>query len=251
MLPTWSLLGLEIQTYYLYLSLWTSFLVWLTFHLAYKQGLNVRVALNTAATILISGFFGARLMHVIFEHLEYYVQNPQRIFYFWEGGFVFMGGLLASFTVVWLYHFWRKHNFLQWADFFAPIIALGYGGGRFACFLAGCCYGKTCLYPWRVTFADGIPRHPTQLYAMAIELGIALLLFKAQQFKFRIGTIFSFWLIGHGFARLLMENFRADFRGVLIKGLTVSTWLSFLIIVTGASLLLYLQLKSYLGKAKI
>lgn len=243
MFPYVSIFGFDLQSYFLYLSLWTTGLVILTFYLAKRNRLNVQVALNTSAIILIFGFLGARILHILFEQVDYYLSSPKKVFYFWEGGFVFMGGLFAAFFAVIIYFRLRKHSFFIWADFFAPILALGYGGGRMACLLAGCCYGKVCLRPWKVTFVDGLPRHPTQAYAMILELLLAALLFNLRRFKFKNGSIFSIWLIGHGLGRLVMENYRDDYRGILIQGLTVSTWLSFAVILLGLSLLLIVQVR--------
>jgi phosphatidylglycerol:prolipoprotein diacylglycerol transferase len=61
-------------------------------------------------------------------------------------------------------------------DSFAVPIATAVAIGRLACFVGGCCYGTHTSVPWAVTFHDGIPRHPTQLYEVAFHGGMAVLL---------------------------------------------------------------------------
>jgi phosphatidylglycerol---prolipoprotein diacylglyceryl transferase len=58
-------------------------------------------------------------------------------------------------------------------------IAIGLSVGRVGCFLAGLhddTYGLPTALPWGVDFGDGLPRHPTQLYeiALVLPLGLAL-----------------------------------------------------------------------------
>lgn len=50
-------------------------------------------------------------------------------------------------------------------------IATGLVVGRIGCFIAGLhddTFGLPTLLPWAVDFGDGVPRHPTQLYDMAV-----------------------------------------------------------------------------------
>lgn len=58
-------------------------------------------------------------------------------------------------------------------------IAVGLAIGRVGCFLAGLhddTFGLPTAMPWGVEFGDGTPRHPTQLYEIAVvlPLGYAL-----------------------------------------------------------------------------
>ena len=56
-------------------------------------------------------------------------------------------------------------------DLYAIPLALGIAIGRIGCFLTGLSdntYGTPTTLPWAVNFGDGIPRHPTQLYEIAV-----------------------------------------------------------------------------------
>lgn len=216
--------GLMAPTYFVYLSLLYSGLLGFIFLRAQKKHMYVERALHICFLVMVAGFVGGRIFHVLYEAPEYYSQNPLDIFKFWMGGFVFYGGMLTSLVVSWLYLHYKKESFGFWADFFAPVIALGYGLGRGACFFAGCCYGKVCELPWAI---EG--RHPTQLYAMVYEFLVFLYLNKKTSTKYS-GDLFAQWLILHSLGRLMLEYFRDDFRGSLIAGLTISTWVSLVIL---------------------
>lgn len=202
------------------------------------------LTLDIALMIMIGGFLGARLFHVLYEAPEVYFENPVRIFKFWEGGFVFYGGFLGALLTSSIFLKIKKESFWQWADFYAPILALGYALGRIGCFMNGCCYGETCDLPWAVEFhTPGLPigpRHPTQLYATFFELVTLTILLFTEKTKWlkqkRFGTLFCLWLALHAIGRLVMEAFRDDFRGPEF-GLSISSWLSLTLLTIALAIL--------------
>jgi len=217
-----------IPTYFLYLSVLFSALAFLLPWWAHRYNQNVLHALNLALTIMIVGFLGARIFHVFFESPEIYLQDPKLIFLIWQGGFVFYGGAIPAFLAAALYVKIYKLDFATWADFWAPIAAFAYGAGRVACLLSGCCYGKTCELPWAI---NGL--HPTQAYAIVWELAVfALLLFLTER-KLKKGTVFFAWITLHSLGRLMMEYFRDDFRGELFLSMSISSWISLVILSLG------------------
>jgi phosphatidylglycerol:prolipoprotein diacylglycerol transferase len=231
--------SIVIPTYLLYLSVLYSFLIFYIGRRVERLDKPSHHAFNLALIAMVTGFIGARLLHVIFEMPRYYQEDWTRVFRFWDGGFVFFGGFLVSLIAAYLYTRRQKISFLEWMDFYAPVGALGYGLGRISCFLAGCCYGRSCDLPWAVQFSwDSTQtwRHPTQLYAVAWELVLFAILIgfeKRKVFLSSRGLIFFFWLTFHGVGRLMMESFRDDFRGELISGQSISTWVSLALIVVG------------------
>lgn len=217
----------SIQTYILTISILYCFLLLFVTKRAKKMNLTVTHALDLAFVMMASGFLGARLVHVFYEAPEYYALDWTRVFRFWEGGFVFYGGFLAAFFACWLFVHFKKLPFFKWADFYAPVLALGYGLGRISCFLAGCCYGRVCDFPWAVVFpwdTAKVTRHPVQIYAVIWELTVFALLLVLEKKPGR--PVFVIWLALHSVGRLMMEYFRDDFRGQFVLGLSFSTWIS-------------------------
>jgi|SaaInlStandDraft_6_1057023.scaffolds.fasta_scaffold51012_2 phosphatidylglycerol---prolipoprotein diacylglyceryl transferase len=218
---------------------------------------------------MVSGFVGARLLHVLYEQPQYYINSPVEILKFWRGGFVFFGGAIGALVATAVYIRIKKMIFLKWADLFAPVFALGYAIGRFGCFLNGCCFGAQCDLPWAVQFPSHqqhysslVDRHPTQIYTLLIELIILFGILSMEKImssynhdespsdKNRLKLIFSKWfqpagqiffLWGtlHGVNRFFMEFFRDDFRGSEILNLSISSWISILIILTASHFLFH------------
>lgn len=199
---------------------------------------------------MVGGFVGARLFHIVYEQPMFYWSHPEQIWRIWEGGYVFYGGFIGGFLAVSAVIKLKSLDFFNWADFFAPLLALGYALGRLACFLNGCCYGRACDLPWALSMphlAGGdkfILRHPTQLYATFIELFIFLILIflerKKQITQTHLnkwftpkGQLFFLWMALHSLSRIFMEYFRADFRGNLVLNLSISTWISVIFLIAG------------------
>jgi phosphatidylglycerol---prolipoprotein diacylglyceryl transferase len=93
-------------------------------------------------------------------------------------------------------------------DRFAAILPFSIGIGRIGCFLAGCCRGVAHEGMLSVTYADGIPRYPAQLFEAAFHFatGIAfLILVRRGVLKARI---FAVYLIAYGIFRFLTEFIR-------------------------------------------
>lgn len=220
--------SLSSSIYFIFISfILTSVVFWIN-QRSRKMQYSGATAMDLFFVVTLLGAVGARLLHVVFEEPQYYIDNPLRVFSFWQGGFVYYGGLIFGFLGGWLCLLWKKQSFPHWLDFFTPIVSLSYATGRIACFLTGCCYGKFCDLPWAI---DG--RHPTQLYAVVLELllfcGI-LQLEKNSWSKSVPGRLFATWLVLHSVNRLIVELFRADPRGPSIGILSLSSLLSLIFI---------------------
>jgi phosphatidylglycerol:prolipoprotein diacylglycerol transferase len=206
---------------------------------AYKRSIQLnlppKISTEISIAVMIGAFFGARFFHIIFEYPQYYLENPMEIFKFYKGGFVFYGGLFGGLLFSYLYVKKIKQNFLNWLDCFALVLPVGYMIGRVGCIFAGCCYGKECSLPWAIRFPVGVeapphvPLHPTQIYSILIEFIIWMILVfieKKKDPKLKSGQLFFIWLLAHGIGRLIVEQFRGDFRGEPILGLSISSLLS-------------------------
>ena len=206
-----------------------------------QRELDRAFALDLGMVIMICGFLGGRALHVLYEEPHFYFNHPIEILRFWHGGFVFFGGAFAATAgaaaLIGLKNrrmdHAERHRFAAWADFFAPICALGYALGRVACWVSGCCFGRICELPSGATF-----RFPTQVFAVCTELTIIalLLIFESRRTtlakspglawtKFA-GAEFVLWILLHATGRVAMEAFRADDRGLQPFGFSLSTWIS-------------------------
>jgi len=228
LIPVLHLGPIELPTYYLVISLVVSFCIFWAARRADKFQRSKNTTLDLTLVVMISGFLGARLFHVFYEMPSYYLEYPYAVFYIWQGGFVFYGGALASAVAAIIYCRLKKLSFFSWADFAAPVVSFGYGAGRLACYLNGCCYGRVCA-------ADGT-RYPTQLMAFGFEMLIVIALLELEKKRFfkQEGQLFCLWVLLHSVNRLIMEFYRDDERGPAPLNLSVSTWISLsLLIISG------------------
>lgn len=195
------------------------------------------MAFDLALLIMFSSFLGARLFHIIYEAPLYYLDHPVQMLQFWMGGYVYFGGLLLALLTSWIYLKRKNEGFLRWADFFTPLVSLGYIFGRIGCFLEGCCYGQYCELPWAVQ-----QRHPTQLYMAAAEFILFLFIVKKKPSDQMAGKIFFTWLIGHSLCRFFIEFLRDDDRGLIWGNLfSISQVLSLIILSLSILLLKNIQ----------
>ena len=197
---------------------------------------------------MITGFIGARLFYVLYQEPQYYIQNPMEVFSVWKGGFIYFGGFLSGLFFGLLFLKFKRQNLWHWLDVSAPVAAFSYGLGRLACFFNGCCYGAVTDSFWGLKFPHlHALRHPTQLYAVLYELCVWLLLLlierKVKIIQLNKGILFLTWIFFHGLGRILMESLRADPRGDLVLGLSVSTLISLLLIAASLIICIYRLLK--------
>ncbi len=232
MYPVVSFGTTAIPSYLLIISLiYSTHIFWLVSR-AHKFSFNRNTVLDVGMAVMVGGFLGARLLHIIWEEPSYYWQNPKEIFYVWQGGYVFFGGLIGAIASGLFLIRKERANWFRWLDLFAPLVASGYALGRLSCLAAGCCYGKKTEVPWCIVFPRGVEApsgiclHPTQVYSALWESAIlGLLMYLEKNKTLKAGQLFFIWLLLHGLGRVWQEFFRADFRGPVFMGLTISTFI--------------------------
>jgi phosphatidylglycerol:prolipoprotein diacylglycerol transferase len=212
------------------------------------QGVPSQQVMDMAFVMIVWAIIGSRLFYVLIN-FSYYKAHPLDIIKIWQGGLVFSGGLVATAAAMWWYL--RRHRLSFWStgDLWAPSLALGQAIGRFGCFMAGCCYGRPTGSSWGVVFTHpqtlaplNIPLYPTQMFESVSGFAVFLaLIFLHGKKKFE-GQVFLWYLILHSTARLFVERFRGDERG-LIPGTEMSATqlLATLILVGSVVVLLILR----------
>lgn len=241
MIPYIRIGSLQIPSYFLVISLSLSLLLVLLSKRVDKFSKNRKLTFDIALLLMASGFIGGRLLHVFYEEWDYYKIHPEQILFFWNGGFVYLGGLIFCLFSGFLFAKFRKINFSEWADFFTPLFSLSHAFGRIGCFLSGCCFGSQCALPWAYS-----GRHPTALYLAIGEFFIFLILLTVEkrQKPQVSGGLFALWLLLHSLLRFNVEFYRDDFRGLflqfpLFEKLSISQVISLAIILSSVSFLLY------------
>ena len=211
-----------------------------------KQSLLSIEDLDNLLTLGVLGVvLGGRLGYVFFYKPAYYLANPSEILAVWQGGMSFHGGFLGVVVATMIYA-WRKGwSFWNVIDFIAPLVPLGLASGRLGNFINGELWGRPTDGPWGMIFpqaGDNIPRHPSQLYQMALEgLLLFVLLWWFSSKPRPKAAVSAVFLIGYGATRFIAEFAREPdrFLGVLAMQMSMGQWLSLPMIIAGFSLLLW------------
>lgn len=190
-------------------------------------------------TLILGVILGGRIGYVLFYNFTYYLGHPIEIFYIWQGGMSFHGGLIGPVIAGWWYC--RKHQlpFLALADRFFTVAPLGLMFGRLGNFINGELWGRISDAPWAIIFphAGPEPRHPSQLYEMTLE-GIVLfaVMWSLRNRQWPAGARVAVFLIGYATARIICENFRQPDAqlGFLFGPVTMGMLLSSAMIAVGA-----------------
>lgn len=187
---------------------------------------------------------GARLGHVLFYDPGYYLGQPWKIFFIWEGGLASHGAVVGILAGVWLYsrHF-PGQPFLWVCDRIGMSVPLSGCLIRIGNFFNSEILGTPTDVPWAVVFArvDQLPRHPVQLYEALCYLCIFLVQFRyylGHKDRSPPGYLFGrFFVLVFG-ARFAMEFFKEG-QAAFESGwmLTMGQWLSLPAIAIGAALI--------------
>lgn len=161
----------------------------------------------SAMGVVLGGRFG----YVIFYNFSKFLDDPLWLFAVWEGGMSFHGGLLGVMAACALFARRYKKSFFSITDFGAPMVPIGLLTGRLGNFIGGELWGRVTDVPWAMVFPKGgpLPRHPSQLYEMALEGFVLFIILWFYSRKPRPAMAVSgLFLIGYGVFRFLVEFVR-------------------------------------------
>jgi phosphatidylglycerol:prolipoprotein diacylglycerol transferase len=222
---------------------------------------------------VLGTILGGRLGYVVFYKSNFYLANPLDIFKVWEGGMSFHGGMIGVTIAMVVFAWQRKRTWLQVTDFVAPLVPLGLAAGRFGNFINGELWGRVTNpnAPWAMLFQNAspddaiwlrthpqqaaqwnlneiferyqmLPRHPSQLYEIALEgFALFIVMWLMSRKQRPVGAISAVFLIGYGIARFTVEFAREpdDYLGLLAMNLSMGQWLSLPMIIGGIGLLIW------------
>lgn len=168
-----------------------------------RKKLNLETLDSLAVYLIVGLIVGARLGHIVFYELDYYLANPMQILQVWKGGLASHGaaiGLLVSYGIF----LWRnkKIKIFDYADIIVVGAAIPVSLIRLGNFFNSELYGRVTEVPWAVTFSriDEFARHPSQLYefsmgALLFVIMITLWLKKYKTAKpgFFVGVFFTIY----------------------------------------------------------
>ena len=219
-----------------------------------KKGLTPTNAeqIGDLMTALVVGVLvGGRLGYFVFYQPDTIWRDPVTLLRVWDGGMASHGGFIGVAIALW----WCGRSFrLPWrhlGDLVVSVAPAGIFFGRVANFINGELWGKTSRVPWAVIFPASAepgtpveliaPRHPSQLYAAALE-GLVLLgltqwlVWRTPLLRRSPGRIAGVFLIGYAIVRMIDEVFREPDAGLLF-GLSRGTFYSIFLVGGGLALI--------------
>ena len=193
--------------------------------------------------LFLGVIIGGRLGYVIFYNFLYYLNHPVEIFFVWQGGMSFHGGLLGVCLATYIYVKKYNLNFLRFSDFVSVVAPIGIFLGRLANFINSELYGKETDFIFSVNFnkIDNLYRHPSQLYESFFE-GIvlfAILNLIWKKFSDIPGVVSALFLICYSFFRFLIEFTREPdaHLGIVLNIFTYGQILSIIFFISGVIIL--------------
>ena len=173
--------------------------------------LEAPAAEKLTIVILLFAIIGGRLGYVIFYDLSYFASNIQKIFYLWEGGMSFHGGLIGA--VIGSVYFSRKYqiDLLNLTDIISLYAPIGLFFGRLGNFLNSELYGLKTSGSWGVIFTkvDEYPRHPSMIYEAFLEGIVLFIILSTIKSKKPVhGLISGCFLFFYGIFRFTVEFVR-------------------------------------------
>lgn len=189
---------------------------------------------------ILGVFVGSRLFHCLVWERSYYLAQPIKILYFWEGGMAYHGGLLGVALATYL--FWRRRrirervSFARLGDCLSVPAVFALALGRISNFINGELPGTVTNVSWCVNFprAEGC-RHPQVLYAALKRFIILGWLIFLERKRHKDGFVLWNMITLFGLGRLFIDFFRDDPRWL---GLTMGQHLSLIMLVLGVIVLL-------------
>ena len=150
---------------------WYSILLALGFIIGYlifikfgkEKGLKKHILEKYFIWCVVSIVVGARLFEVFFYNFQYYLNDPIKIFYIWQGGISSHGAIIGLIIMTLVFAKRNKLRFYQLSDLVVIPAALGAAFVRIGNFINGELVGRVTTSALGVG-VKGAMRHPVQLY---------------------------------------------------------------------------------------
>jgi prolipoprotein diacylglyceryl transferase len=216
-----------------------------------QRGAPKWMVLDIAVWAVPFGIIGGRIYHVITSPDDYFGDGgqPMKIFAIWEGGLGIWGAVALGGVGAWIACRRAGVPLTFFADALAPGLPVAQAVGRLGNWFNNELYGSPTSLPWGLTVYDfnlatgqvardaegnpievpGGPFHPTFLYELLWNLGVAALVyFVDRRWKLGKGRAFALYVMAYCVGRFWVEALRID-EAHSFAGLRVNNWVSILV----------------------
>ena len=188
--------------------------------------------------VFVGGLIGARLAHIIFYQLDFYLANPADISAVWKGGLASHGGFVGG--LVGLYLFCKRNSeftFFWILDMGMIMVVILASLIRFGNLMNSELYGKETNVPWAFIFTqvDNIPRHAVVLYESLAYFFIQIIMLVVfNKYKeSKPGLYLVTFLISVFSVRFLLEFYKEPDGFILLNTISKTQLLNLPFIITG------------------
>ncbi|MEN9786001.1 MAG: hypothetical protein RLZZ299_1265 [Pseudomonadota bacterium] len=206
-----------------------------------RLGLDVRDIVDGSVFIVLMGFVGGHLVHVLAYHPEIYARDGvMSLVRIWEG-FSSMGGFLGAVAgAVLFFRLIRPRPFWAHADTIMFGFPFAWIFGRAGCFVVHDHIGRRTEFPLAVAFPGGA-RHDLGLYETLLAAVIAGLFLALARRPRAAGFYTTVWCLVYAPVRFGFDFLRnTDLKNADVRwhGLTPAQWGTMLLFTAGVILAL-------------
>lgn len=226
--------SLKIHYYGVFMAVAVAAGYWLAVKRSSKYGINQKQADNIIFWLIIGGFIGARLYHVL-SLFSYYYIHPLDILKIWNGGLSIYGALIGGVVALLLQG--RSLNPRTALDWLAPSLLFGQIIGRLGNWFNYELYGYPTNLPWKMYVPPQfrLPGyqnfsffHPLFLYEILANIIILFFLLKIIK-SAKAGALFFWYLLLYNAVRFGLEFLRVD--STYLSGIRINAYVSLSLVV--------------------
>ncbi|HPU00897.1 MAG TPA: prolipoprotein diacylglyceryl transferase [Bacillota bacterium] len=196
----WGSLNLPVSS----LAFYTAMLIGLA--MAYLEGRRKLLpgtrVIDFLLLALVGGISGGRLVYAAMFAPAYYFQQPQRLFFFHDGGFSFWGGLACALVLIFAWGSRERLIVERYLDAAALPLAFSLSWGYMGSALRGGPMGAPL--PWAIA-VKGQYYHPDGAYAILFFMALYAFLKRRRDRSRFEGELFSWFLLGAGAINILLD----------------------------------------------
>ncbi|PIR74855.1 MAG: hypothetical protein COU35_00060 [Candidatus Magasanikbacteria bacterium CG10_big_fil_rev_8_21_14_0_10_47_10] len=210
-----------------------------------QYGIDPVHVTDIATYLVVAGFLGARVFHIVLYEPAFYASNPLEIIKIWHGGLSSFGGFAGALVGLWIFKkrkgfaWLKKISFIEFVDQAAQMLLLGWMIGRIGCVMIHDHPGIACDCVFALNNPNG-PRLDMALLEIIGLLPLATFFVVKRNKKFSPGMKTSILLVYYGVLRFGLDFLRA--RDVSAPdaryfGLTPAQYFSIVMAVSGVRMM--------------
>ncbi len=174
-----------------------------------KKGIDEENIWDVMILSLIGVIAGSRIFYVIFNFEKF--SSLADVFNIYNnGGFSFLGGVIAVAIIIYIYSRIKKINIYKLGDVLVTGAILAITITRLGCFFIYDHLGKITNLPWGRMYIDQTIRHPVALYHIISGIIILCLIQYFKKKHLKEGVLILLFIFFYSFSRFFLDFARCS-----------------------------------------